>query len=183
MLLAGGSRPSNAASPEALAADCLLLFTLDPPPLFALESPPLIALGCRPIACLVSTALDSPPLFALESPPLLAMGSRSIAYRVSHTTVRRCSHWSPGRLPAGCQIRSTVRCCSHGILRRCSPVGCRLPRVPRFTRTCQTRRWPSARPLMYIRLVLTRNLVQYNNSSLVWLHADPTPESKTLIVN
>ena len=72
-----------------------------------------------------------------------------------------------------------------------------LPRVPRFTRTCQARRWPSARPLprpsrrslrklrdgistgpssfgrgRCVGLVQTRNLVQYNSSSLVWLHAD-----------
>ena len=72
-----------------------------------------------------------------------------------------------------------------------------LPRVLRFTRTCQARRWPSARLLprpsrrslrklrdrtsvgpssfgrgRCVGLVLTRNLVQYNYSSLVWLHAD-----------
>jgi hypothetical protein len=41
--LAGGSRTSNTAGPEALVADC--------PPLFALETPPLFALESRLIAC------------------------------------------------------------------------------------------------------------------------------------
>ena len=74
----------------------------------------------------------------------------------------------------------------------CRALMSSLSRVPRFTRTCQARRWPSARPLprpsrrslrklrdgistapssfgrgRCVGLVLTQTLVQYNSSSLV----------------
>ena len=108
---------------------------------------------------------DCPPLFELDPPPLIALEPRLFAPGVSTALV--------------------------------------VPRVLRFTRTYKARRWPSARLLprpsrrslrkprdgtsvgpssfgrgRCVGLVLTRNLVQYNYSSLVWLHADRLHENQ-----